>query len=53
MRLELINAEETRRLLRFYQCLTINGVFILKPFQIDRLYCILAKSGDLETCFSV
>ena len=47
MRLELINAEETRRLLRFYQCLTINGVFILK-LQIDRLYCILAKSGDLE-----
>ena len=48
MQLELINAEETRRLLRFYQCLTINGVFILKPFQIDRLYCILAKSGDLR-----
>lgn len=41
VQLELINAEETRRLLRLYQCLAINGVLILKPFQINCLDGIL------------
>ena len=28
-------------------------VYLSEAFQIDRLYCILAKSGDLRNLFSI